>query len=114
MTLVLILLVSALTCVGQLCQKRAAQNWSGRPLRWIQKLRDPWLLAGLLALGLALLLWLLVLRQVPLHSAYPMLGLNFVLVAIAARFWLGESSRPRDWLGIACIVLGVALLGARL
>ena len=114
MTLTLILLVSALTCAGQLCQKRAARNWSGRSLTWGRKLRDPWLLAGLSALGAALLLWLLVLRQVPLHRAYPMLGLNFVLVALASRFWLGEPSRPRDWWGIASIVLGVALLGARL
>ncbi|TAL03456.1 MAG: 4-amino-4-deoxy-L-arabinose-phospho-UDP flippase [Porticoccaceae bacterium] len=114
MTLLLIFLVCVLTCIGQLCQKRAVHNWAGLTLRWTRKLRDPWLLSGLLAMGAGLLLWLLVLRVVPLNRAYPMLSLNFVLVAVASRIWFGEPGRARDWWGIACIVLGVALIGARL
>lgn len=113
MTLLLILLVCVLTCSGQLCQKRAVHNWAGRTLSWSQKLRDPWLLSGLLAMGVGLLLWLLVLRRAPLSQAYPMLSLNFVLVAVASRVWFDEPSRGRDWWGIACIVLGVTLIGAR-
>jgi undecaprenyl phosphate-alpha-L-ara4N flippase subunit ArnE len=114
LTLPLILLVCLLTCVGQICQKRAVQNWAGQTLNWTQKLRDPWLLSGLFALGTGLLLWLLVLRLAPLNRAYPMLSLNFVLVAIASTIWFGEHHRARDWWGVACVVLGVALIGARL
>ena len=113
MTIFLILAVCVLTCVGQLCQKRAVQNWSGKSLHWIQKLIDPWLLGGVFGLAAAFLLWLLVLRLMPLNRSYPMLSLNFVMVAIASTIWFGERSNARDWLGMACIVLGVALIGAK-
>ncbi len=110
----LIALVCLLTCCGQLCQKQAVQNWAGKTLSWKSKLFDPWLLVALAALGIGMLVWLVVLRLVPLNIAYPMLSLNFVLVTLASHFWFGEKTCRRHWWGIALIMLGVVLLGAHL
>ena len=65
-------------------------------------------------LGVAMLLWLLVLRVVPVSVAYPMLSLNFVLVAIAARLIWRESYSLQQWFGTLAIVAGVALMGSHL
>lgn len=105
----LLLLVSLLTSAGQLCQKQAmlqCQNRSGPPL-W----RNPWLGAGLTAMGLALLLWLWLLQRLPLGLAYPMLSLNFVWVNLAAHYWFKEPLTPRHWLGTLAILLGISMLG---
>ena len=110
----LIVVVCLLTCVGQLCQKKAVQNWEGKTFGWKTKLCDRWLWTAVISLGLGMLVWLIVLRFVPLNIAYPMLSLNFVLVTIASRFWFGEQTSWRDWCGIAMIMLGVIILGMNL
>ena len=42
--------------------------------------------------------------------AYPFLALNFVLVTLVARFFLGESVPPLRWLGILVIIGGILLV----
>lgn len=113
MTSLLIILVSLLTCCGQLCQKQAVENWRHQQLSWQAKLSDRWLLTGIGALGLGMALWLVVLQFVPLSIAYPMLSLNFVLVTLVARFWFGEQVSYRAWMGIFCIMSGVILMGLK-
>lgn len=57
------------------------------------------------------LLWLWALRVVPLSQAFPILGLQFALVPIAANRFLKEHFAWEQWVGVAIIVLGVALVG---
>lgn len=109
MSYLLIIMVSLLTCAGQLCQKRAAQSWQlplaqriGATLRWLL------LAVALLAAGMAL--WLNVLQRLPLSLAYPILSFNFVLVTLAARWLFGEVASLRHWCGVAAIMLGIVLM----
>ena len=72
---------SLLSVAGQLCQKQATCFVA------INKRRKHivlWLGLALACLGLAMVLWLLVLQNVPVGIAYPMLSLNFVWVTLAA------------------------------
>lgn len=103
--------VCLLTSLGQVAQKLAVRRWTPQhgPLA---RLRSPWLWVALASMAAALLLWLWVLRLVDVGWAYPMLSLNFVLVAIAARWLFGETADARHWLGIGLIAAGVAVLGA--
>jgi undecaprenyl phosphate-alpha-L-ara4N flippase subunit ArnE len=57
------------------------------------------------------LLWLWALRVVPLSQAFPILGLQFALIPIAANRFLKEQLAWEQWLGVAIIVMGVALVG---
>lgn len=106
----LILLVSLLSCAAQLCQKQAASI----DIRQSKKRLMMWIIFSLLLLGVAMLLWLAVLRIVPVSMAYPMLSLNFVLVSVAARLIWHETYTRRQWLGTLAIVAGVALMGGHL
>ncbi len=110
MNVMLIMLVSLLSCAAQLCQKQAALI--GRRHGRIRLLM--WVVLSLVLLGVAMLLWLAVLRTIPVSVAYPMLSLNFVLVALAARLIWHETYTLRQWIGTLVIVAGVALMGSHL
>ncbi len=71
-----------------------------------------WLGLALACLGLAMVLWLLVLQNVPVGIAYPMLSLNFVWVTLAAVKLWHEPVSPRHWCGVAFIIGGIVILGS--
>ena len=108
----LLLLVSVLTCAGQLCQKQAAERWKDRT-RQDRRLRYTlyWLFLACLLLGLGMLAWLRVLQQLPVSMAYPMLSFNFVLVVLAARLIFKERVSLRHWCGVGVICLGILMMG---
>ncbi|WP_168384989.1 4-amino-4-deoxy-L-arabinose-phosphoundecaprenol flippase subunit ArnE [Erwinia amylovora] len=106
MNTLLIILASLLSCAGQLCQKQATHQRSGRRVMLI------WLAIGIFLLGLAMLLWLRVLQTVPVGVAYPMLSLNFIFVTLAARWLWRESFSLRQAIGVLMIVAGVAIMGS--
>ena len=105
--LLLIVLVSLLSCSAQLCQKQATHAVSGR-------IRLSWIGVSVLLLGIAMLLWLLVLQRVPVSQAYPMLSLNFIFVALAGRILWRERLTLRQIFGTLLVVTGVALMASQL
>ncbi|MEC5318378.1 4-amino-4-deoxy-L-arabinose-phosphoundecaprenol flippase subunit ArnE [Brenneria populi subsp. brevivirga] len=105
MSLLLVLLTCLLSCAGQICQKQAARQVKRSRL-------TGWLLVSLGFLGCGMAVWLLVLQRLPVSLAYPMLSVNFMLVAVAARlFWREKMSRIQ-WVGTLLIVAGVAVIGS--
>ncbi|MEZ2604228.1 4-amino-4-deoxy-L-arabinose-phosphoundecaprenol flippase subunit ArnE [Kluyvera intermedia] len=104
-----LLLASLLSCAGQLCQKQAT-----RPAPKGQRGRHllTWLVLALALLGLGMLLWLLVLQQIPVSVAYPMLSLNFVWVTLAASTLWHEPVSRRHWVGVGLIMVGIMLVGS--
>jgi len=66
---------------------------------------------GVLLYGASFVLWLRVLASWPLSRAYPVLSLNFVLVAVLSAVVLKEPLSVRSMAGTALCVLGVAVLG---
>ena len=114
MSLILIGDACLLTCLGQVAQKYAVESWRDRPSALLDKLRSPWLWLALASLGLGLLVWLLVLQQLDVGVAYPMLSLNFVLITLVARFVFHEAIDRQHWIGVALVIAGVILLGRQL
>ena len=111
MSYLLLVLVSLLTCAGQLLQKQAMDVWKARAAGNMNALLvSPWLWGAIAALGSAMLLWLFVLQQLPVSIAYPMLSLNFVFVTLAARVFFHEHTDLRHWFGIGLIMTGIVLL----
>jgi undecaprenyl phosphate-alpha-L-ara4N flippase subunit ArnE len=56
------------------------------------------------------LLWLYVLRTIPLSQAFPVLGLMYALIPIASHYLLKEQVIFSQWLGISIIITGVVLV----
>ncbi|MEH2411169.1 EamA family transporter [Nostoc sp.] len=56
------------------------------------------------------ILWLYVLRTIPLSQAFPVLGLMYALIPITSHYLLKEEVMFRQWLGISIIITGVILV----
>ena len=106
----LVLVVSILTCAGQLCQKKAAQVGQAQVSGNLGPILR-WMFTAVFFMGCGLLLWLRVLQLLPLSMAYPMRSMNFVLITFSARGFFGEIIDRRHWLGVAFIMLGILLMG---
>jgi len=73
-------------------------------------LRDWPFLLGFACYGVSLVVWIAALTPVPVTVAYPMLSIGYIINALIARFWLGETMGLTGWVGIAFICLGVTMI----
>ncbi len=59
--------------------------------------------------GVATVLWVIILRQIPLSKALPFTALSFILIPILSKHLWHENIHWHYWLGVLCIVLGLAI-----
>ena len=78
---------------------------------FIEMLRNPHVFFGYSLYGVSTGLLILALRQGELSILYPIISLTYVWVTILSIFILHEMVNPVKIIGLALIVLGVALLG---
>ena len=71
---------------------------------------EPHILGGMLCYAVSLVVWILGLSRVPVSIAYPMLSIGYVINAVIAWHWFGESLTAQKLVGIGFIVLGVVLV----
>lgn len=106
-----VILISA----GQLLFKAGARSLAGEPGLSVvdTALRlafQPAVIAAGVLYVIATLIWLHVLREVPLSFAYPFISLSFLLVPIGSHLIFGEQLSARDAAGMMTIVTGVTLM----
>ncbi len=73
---------------------------------------QPFIVAGIVLFVLSMVVWLAVLSKMELSRAYPMVSISYVLVAVMARVFLGESITTSRALGIVIVLIGVVLVNA--
>lgn len=71
---------------------------------------QPLFYAGFLAYGLSALVWLQVLSKLPLVVAYPLVSLNFVLVALGGALVLHERVTWQMMAGLGLIIGGILVI----
>lgn len=71
---------------------------------------NPAILGGMTCYVISLVVWIMALSRVPVSVAYPMLSIGYLLNAIAAWAWFGETLGAQKLLGIGFIILGVWLI----
>ncbi len=109
----ILMLVVVLGTLGQLSLKYAFQG--STPLGDASKsqrniLSSPYFWIWFFSYVVVTILWLFVLRTIPLSQAFPALGLTFALVPLASYYFLKENVVSSQWLGIVIIVAGVVLV----
>jgi drug/metabolite transporter (DMT)-like permease len=98
---------------GQLLLKIAAvnlQNGTGWEMAVAGFRFNGWLIGGVAVLGISTLVWLSVLRTVPLNFAYPVMALAFIVVPAMSFFVLGEPLSLKLGLGSLLIAAGLAVI----
>ena len=71
---------------------------------------EPHILGGMACYAVSLVVWILGLSRVPVSVAYPLLSIGYVLNALAAWHFFGESLTAQKLVGIGFIILGVVLV----
>jgi multidrug transporter EmrE-like cation transporter len=81
------------------------------PVALIKRLfkEGPWAIVGIILYAISALFWLVVLSRVPLSVAYPMVAVGYVVVVLYSRFVFNEQVKWIAWVGLALIVIGVAI-----
>ena len=106
-----------LNAVAQSLLKLGANRLGPDPFsdaRWIDiglRILGQWpYLLGFACYGISLIVWIIALTRVPVTIAYPMLSIGYIVNALIARFWLGESLSLTGWAGMALICVGVTMI----
>jgi multidrug transporter EmrE-like cation transporter len=71
---------------------------------------QPWIVLGLVCYFISAGLWILALTRVDVTVAYPMLSMGYVIAALLAWQFFGESLNATRVMGIAIILVGVVVL----
>jgi drug/metabolite transporter (DMT)-like permease len=75
-------------------------------------LANPWIAAGLVTYLAELILWLMIMAQAPISVAFPIASANFLGIALASWWFLGERVTQHQWMGAGLITFGVALVAS--
>ncbi len=110
----------AIGAVGQLLLKLAARSGAtiavgdgGILVSLLRLAGNPYMWLGALCFVSSMLLWVRVLNHAQLSTAYPLVSLGYVIVAVLSVVVLGEHLSLKQIAAIAVIILGVFLLGQR-
>ena len=113
--LLFIFVAELLSALGEICLKKSANALEPPHLKGLASylrylanlLAVPWVWLGLGAMGLGLVVWLTALAQADLSWAYPLSSMQYVLVLVIARLWLGERIDRMRLLGTLLLCAGI-------
>lgn len=105
--LLLALIAVFLLAVGQILFKLASTEFVWTASGLMRSLVNPRFAAAIAVYAIATLMWLAVLKAVPLRIAYPVAALAFFIVPVLAHYVLGESVGSNTYVGAIIIACGV-------
>ena len=71
---------------------------------------SPLVFLGFCLYGVSSILWIYILKNIPLSVAYPALSIGYILILIVSYKFLGESITSLNIVGAFLIIFGVSLL----
>jgi multidrug transporter EmrE-like cation transporter len=77
----------------------------------LRMIKEPLLWTGLFLFGISALFWLVVLSQIDLSLAYPVVGLSYVLIVGFSKLVLHEHVPTTRWIGVIVVAAGIAVIG---
>lgn len=108
--LLTLLSVCSMAC-GQILFKLGASKWNGETLvQWVWSfITNPFLICAVFLYAITIVVWIYVLRILPLSIAYPLTALSYVIVPIISYFFLHEKMSIHTLLGSLLIIQGVII-----
>ncbi len=114
----ILLSIIGTTCMnsGLVLWKKAAVNLPEVKLGFSPKTIWAFMTSGLWMLGFGIViagwvLYLIAVANAPISIIQPAIGFGLVILALFSVFYLKEEVKPREWVAVAMMILGIALLG---
>ena len=92
---------------GQILFKTTAVSNAGQGILGLASNLTFWI--AIIIYGLATIAWIPTIESVPLNKAYVFMGLAYLYVPILSALFLNERITPMYILGIAVIIVGIAI-----
>ena len=106
-----LVLTPLMIAAGQVLFKLASARAGAADLSGLIGLAaNPYLLAALVIYGLGTVIWVYVLKSVPLNFAYPFMALTFCVVPLLAWQFLSEPLSWKTAAGAALIMAGLLVI----
>ena len=114
----LVLLAEFCNAIGQILYKKSVNLLESPHLKSLESnlsffkkiLRLPWIWLGVGSMALGLLVWLAALSEGDLSIVYPIGSLQYLLVLILARVFLGEKIDRMKLFGTFLVLAGIVLI----
>lgn len=103
-------LIPLTIAIGQVLFKLASSRLAASGNDLYMVIFDPVMILALGLYGGATIVWIYLLKFVPLSYAYSFMALTFVAVPILSILFLGESLNLKYWAGTALIILGLIII----
>ena len=109
--ILLALLTACSMAGGQILFKLGAAKWNGETfIQWLWSfVTNPFLVFAVILYGITTIVWIYVLRLLPLSIAYPLTALAYVIVPVISYFFLHEKINIHTLLGSFLIIQGVII-----
>jgi undecaprenyl phosphate-alpha-L-ara4N flippase subunit ArnF len=113
-SLLTILVAALATAASEVCLKLGASETASRPAlsSWLSLsgLGSKWVWFAIVLTILSFVAWVRAVRAIPLNVAYTFSNVTHVFIPLSCWLILGEAISPRRWLGIALVVVGLAVI----
>lgn len=108
----LFLIAAILESIGQISFKKAAlANRAVKGLHYYIKLAgNKWALGGILSYCIEMVLWVFLLSRIPLSIAFPLSGLQQLVLLLASYLFMNERINRVELLGAGLIALGLSAI----
>lgn len=112
---ILLIINILLMAIGQILFKKSSlfiESHQELPII-LKYLYNTWFCGGILAFGIATIVWVKILSLAKLSTVYPMQSVAYIIVAILAYFIFGEKITILNIVGISIIIIGVFLISQK-
>ncbi len=109
----LFILGATMESVTQICLKKGALTHCDTCgfAYYLKLIRNKWVLTGILAYLVEMTNWIILVSFIPLSVAFPLTGLQKIIIILFSVFVLKEHVGRTEWLGVAITAIGIAIIG---
>ena len=104
---------AALESFTQICLKKGAiaHGDADGISYYLKLLSNRWVIAGVLLYLVEMVIWIVLLTNIPLSIAFPITGVQKIFIILFSVAFLKETISRTEWIGFGITALGIAIIG---
>jgi drug/metabolite transporter (DMT)-like permease len=109
----LFILGATMESITQICLKKGALIHSETRgfAYYLKLLRNKWVITGILSYLVEMVNWIVLAAYIPLSVAFPLTGLQKIIIILFSVFVLKEHVSRTEWLGFGITSAGIMVIG---